>query len=86
MSTNETNVTIPTPSASVDATVRAALPRLADLREAAGVSQAFVAARCGVTRFAVSRWESGERVPTGFTASALAVVLDELGAFDGADR
>jgi transcriptional regulator with XRE-family HTH domain len=31
------------------------------LREAAGLSQQDVAEVCGVTRAAVSRWESGER-------------------------
>lgn len=34
------------------------------LREAAGLTQSEVAARLGVTKGCVSRWESGETAPT----------------------
>ena len=79
-------VSMPNPTPELVERVRGALPRLAELREGAKMSQAVVAARCGVTRFAVSRWEAGDRVPSGFSASALYVVLDELGAFDPEDE
>ena len=35
--------------------------RMAAAREAAGLSQGYIAARLGVTQPTVSRWESGDR-------------------------
>jgi transcriptional regulator with XRE-family HTH domain len=49
--------------------------RGARLREAAGLSQAQLAELAGVTPAAVSRWEAGERRPTGRRAIAYAQAL-----------
>ena len=38
--------------------------RIRELREARGVSQYGLARRLGVTKMAVSRWESGAAMPT----------------------
>jgi transcriptional regulator with XRE-family HTH domain len=50
------------------------------LRVAARISQAEVAALCGVQASAVSRWESGERVPRGRAARRYGEVLSVLRA------
>lgn len=52
---------------------------LRDLRECRGVSSSDLAARMGVTRQAVWRWEDGSR---GISAGTLAVLLDMLDATD----
>lgn len=49
------------------------------LRERAGLSQADLAQVLGVTRPAVTRWESGCRTPAGKLASDYAAVLERLG-------
>jgi transcriptional regulator with XRE-family HTH domain len=48
------------------------------LRTATGLSQAEVAAVIGVSSFAVSRWESGDRRPRGAPAIAYARLLRDL--------
>ena len=50
------------------------------LRIEAGLTQDDVAAAVGVTRTAISRWESGDRHPRGPFASLYAEVLRELAA------
>ena len=50
------------------------------LRIEAGLTQGEVAATVGVTRTAISRWESGDRHPRGPLASRYAEVLRELAA------
>ena len=59
--------------------VRRNLILLREAREAAGLSQRYVADLCAVSVSAVSRWESGDRCPSGMTALALAQVLTDLG-------
>lgn len=39
-------------------------PRIKQHRKAAGMNQTQLAAKCGCYQKDVSRWESGERVPT----------------------
>jgi transcriptional regulator with XRE-family HTH domain len=46
-----------------------------ELRERAGLSRADLAKLVGVTQPAISRWESGERTPTGASAVAYAKAL-----------
>jgi len=60
--------------------VRAAVQggRAARVRELAGLSQAEVAALVGVTPAAISRWEAGERRPTGPRAVAYGRVLRRI--------
>jgi len=48
------------------------------LRQAAGLSQAGLADHLGVSRAAVSRWETGDRNPQGCNRTAYAAVLREL--------
>ncbi len=64
--------------AIIDARELAESGRAAELRRAAGLSQADVADTCGVTEAAVSRWESGKRSPRGARARAYAQLLNEL--------
>jgi transcriptional regulator with XRE-family HTH domain len=52
--------------------------RAARVRELAGLSQAEVAALVGVTPAAISRWEAGERRPTGERALAYGRVLRRI--------
>jgi transcriptional regulator with XRE-family HTH domain len=49
------------------------------IREAAGVSQADIAAALGVDRVTVTRYESGARTPRGERLAAYVRVLRELG-------
>ena len=49
--------------------------RAARIRELAGLSQAELAELVGVTPAAISRWEAGERRPTGERALAYAKAL-----------
>lgn len=67
------------PSPELDAKVADVLPRLAELRTRAGATQAAVAAHCGVTKSAVSRWEAGNRKPVYTAAAALAGLLASWG-------
>ncbi|HEV8654474.1 MAG TPA: helix-turn-helix transcriptional regulator [Candidatus Limnocylindria bacterium] len=54
----------------------ATLPnKLREFREAAGLSQAALAAQVGVTKQSISDFETGERMPGLGTAAALARVL-----------
>lgn len=57
-----------------------ALPAAGDLlralRQRGGWTQAQIAARMGVTQSAVTRWERGERTPTGEQIQALCFALD----------
>jgi DNA-binding transcriptional regulator YiaG len=48
------------------------------IREAAGVSQARLAAELGVHRMTVVRWESGMRSPRSDQRTAYAALLAEL--------
>ena len=70
------------PTAESDAQVRAVLPRLAELRSAAGMSQTDMARALGVSRATVSRWEAYGtdlgRCPTGWSGLALLSLLAEL--------
>jgi transcriptional regulator with XRE-family HTH domain len=50
-------------------------PRLRELREAAGLSQAQLAERAGMHRFGVAKIERGERVPGWDTVLALGKAL-----------
>lgn len=50
--------------------------KLRECRKRKGFSQAQLASRIGVTRQAISRWESGADVPGLFRVAALASVLD----------
>ena len=56
--------------------------RLKALRNQIGFSQEMVAERVGVSRQAVTKWESGQTIPTGENLAALAelyaISLDEL--------
>jgi transcriptional regulator with XRE-family HTH domain len=56
--------------------------RLRELREAAGLSQAQLAKHAGISRNAVSQWESGQTLPAtnrlALLARALKVPIDEL--------
>jgi DNA-binding transcriptional regulator YiaG len=48
------------------------------IREAAGVTQAQVAAELGVGRVTVARWELGTRTPRGDLRLRYIAILDEL--------
>jgi transcriptional regulator with XRE-family HTH domain len=48
------------------------------LRERAGISQGALADAVGVSSGAVSRWESGERAPSGERLEAYLTALDRL--------
>lgn len=48
------------------------------LREAAGVSQEELAEALGVSRATVSRWETGDRTPTGTHRDSYIEALDRL--------
>jgi transcriptional regulator with XRE-family HTH domain len=48
------------------------------LRLAAGLTQGEIARACGVTDAAVTRWEAGDRRPTGERAVAYGRVLREV--------
>lgn len=48
------------------------------LREAADVSQSVLADYVGVSRAAISRWESGDRTPRGTNRIAYVAALREL--------
>ena len=50
--------------------------RIAFVRRAAGLSQEQLGERLGVTRQAVSKWESGQTVPDAITISRLCQVLN----------
>jgi DNA-binding transcriptional regulator YiaG len=71
-----------TPKADLDLLieVRAAINsgRAARVRELAGLSQSEVAQLVGVTPAAISRWEAGERRPTGPRALAYGRVLRQM--------
>jgi transcriptional regulator with XRE-family HTH domain len=56
--------------------VRAGLAR--PLRIEAGLSQAEVGRVCGVTHAAVSRWESGDRLPRGDAGITFGLLLRRL--------
>jgi DNA-binding XRE family transcriptional regulator len=49
------------------------------IRENAGVSVRQLAASLGINPSAVSRWERGERVPSGRHAERYALLLEQLG-------
>ena len=49
--------------------------RLVDRRKAAGLSQEALAAQLGVSRQAVSKWESGQTVPDAVTVARLCDAL-----------
>jgi DNA-binding transcriptional regulator YiaG len=49
-----------------------------EIRERAGLSRSELARLIGVTQPAVSRWESGERTPTGGCAVAYAKALRKV--------
>jgi transcriptional regulator with XRE-family HTH domain len=49
-----------------------------EIRQAAGLSLHEVACVCGVTPGAVSRWEQGERRPTGGAAVSFAKLLEKV--------
>jgi len=49
------------------------------LREANGLSQDDIAAELDVSRVAVSRWESGDRMPRGDHLIQYAELLERLG-------
>lgn len=55
------------------------------LRQAAGVTQAEIAAEVGVSRAAVCRWESGKRTPRGGPARTYARLLRTLAGLTGGD-
>lgn len=69
---------LPTPTPELVADVKARLPQLRELRTKAGLSLEEVAERLGVSFSAVSRWETGDRSPSGWTASALSALMDDL--------
>jgi len=69
---------LPRPTSELVDSVRADLPKLATLRVRAGMSQSDVGLVVGVTESAVSHWEAGRRSPTGLTASALRVLMDDM--------
>lgn len=52
--------------------------RAVEIREAANLTQAEVAAFCGVTSATVSRWESKSRQPRGAAAKRFSRLLDAL--------
>lgn len=52
--------------------------RAARIRELAGLSQAEIAELVGVTPAAISRWEAGERRPTGDRAIAYGRALRRI--------
>jgi transcriptional regulator with XRE-family HTH domain len=54
-----------------------------ELREAAGLSQADIAAALGVSPAAVSRWEAGKRAPRGPWADLYRELLQSLVRIDG---
>ncbi|MGH3191734.1 MAG: helix-turn-helix domain-containing protein [Streptosporangiaceae bacterium] len=55
-------------------------PRIArEIREAAGVSQARLAAELGVHELTVHRWEAGARTPRGALRRSYARLLADLG-------
>jgi transcriptional regulator with XRE-family HTH domain len=56
--------------------------RARSVRVAAGLSQHEVGTACRVTAAAVSRWETGERLPRGDAAVRYARLLDRLGLRD----
>ena len=49
-----------------------------DLRRRCGVDASAIGAVCGVTGGAITRWENGERRPTGKAAIAWVRLLREL--------
>ena len=75
-----------TDTSTIDRALRAARvrrrlpppPARRQLREAAGISQLDVAQALGVTREAVSLWESGLRTPRAENAAAYVALLDRL--------
>jgi DNA-binding XRE family transcriptional regulator len=69
---------LPQPTVELVESVRADLPRLRALRAGAHLSLAEVGRRVGVSESAVSHWEAGRRSPSGLTASALRVLIDDL--------
>jgi DNA-binding transcriptional regulator YiaG len=48
------------------------------IREGAGISQPELAERVGVSHAAISRWESGHRVPRGLAARRYATALLDM--------
>ena len=50
--------------------------RIRELREARGLSQHGLARRLGVTKMAVSRWESGAAMPTADKLPTIAALLE----------
>ena len=62
----------------IEARAAAGNGRAARIRELAGLSQAEVADLIGVTPAAISRWEAGERRPTGERAVAYGRVLRQI--------
>lgn len=48
------------------------------LRQRVGLAQAVIAREIGVTRVAVSRWESGQRTPRGRLLVRYVEILDRL--------
>ena len=62
----------------IEAREAAASGRAARLRRAAGLSQREVARAVGVTPGCITRWELGERRPTGAVAAEYGRVLREI--------
>jgi transcriptional regulator with XRE-family HTH domain len=62
--------------------VAAANGRARALRQAAGLTQAEIAAAVGVAQPTVALWESGRRVPRGAAALRYAEALETLEAVD----
>ena len=54
--------------------------RRRSIREAAGVTQAELAAALGVSKPALERWERGDARPRGRHAAAYAALLEQLEA------
>jgi DNA-binding transcriptional regulator YiaG len=74
-----TDMEAPSLLAEVRAQRRLPSPALARaIREAAGVTQARIAAELRVCRVTVTRWESGQRRPRGAKALAYAALLADL--------
>lgn len=54
--------------------------RARELREQSGLTQQDIAEHCGVTHTAVTRWERGDRRPSGSNAVTYHDVLSRLAA------
>lgn len=50
------------------------------IRSAAGLTQSALAAKIGASQVNVSRWETGERIPSGPAVARLCALADDGGA------